>query len=104
MSACPPMMAMLWTREGTMGRMEFAFLRRTMLFLFDVLGDFEAFFDVGDASLRRIVDDAGEKLGIENAAGVVVNFRERHAAGIDGVSQLGPEVVGHGLLLIEAGG
>ena len=81
-----------------------AIFKKDNAVFFDVLGDCKALFDIEDAFLRRIVHDARQKLGIENAARVVVNFRERHAPGIDGIQQLGAEVIGHGLLLIEPGG
>ncbi len=59
--------------------------------------------DFDHALLDGMVNDAGEKLGIEDPARVIVNLGHGHAPGFDGFFELCAEVVGHGLFLIEAG-
>ena len=85
------------------GKHGVAVLQENDAVFFDVLGDVQSLLHVDHAFLRRIVDDAGEKLGIEDAARMIVNFRERHAAGVDGILELGAKPVRSRLLLVKTG-
>src|ERR1700751_2726358 len=69
--------------------------------LFHALGYIQPLDDIDHAWLRRIVDDSGQELRIQNAPCMVIDLREWDLSGLDRCFKLRTVVISHGLFLIE---
>ena len=74
------MMAMDWTLVAVERQNAVVVLEQDHALLGDRAGGLKTAFDIDDALLNRMIDDAAEELGTQNSMHVLIQFRLRDLA------------------------
>ena len=89
-SACPPITATLRIL-GVQRQDRLLILQQHDALLFHMLGESKPALDIDDAFLDGIVHHARKKLGVKNAARMVIDLSHRHLAVFDRFFSAGPK-------------